>query len=51
MASLVKAHSEGHLDDRLAFYAKPKLAWKYASAEGGDAYTSLRVSGCGSFPG
>ena len=25
MASLVKAHTEGHLDDRLAFYAKPKL--------------------------
>ena len=25
MASLVKAHGEGHLDDRLAFYAKPKL--------------------------
>ena len=25
MASLVKAHAEGHLDDRLAFYAKPKL--------------------------
>ncbi len=25
MASLVKAHSEGSLDERLAFYAKPKL--------------------------
>ena len=25
MAALVKAHSEGRLDDRLAFYAKPKL--------------------------
>ena len=25
MASLVKAHAEGGLDDRLAFYAKPKL--------------------------
>ena len=27
------------------------LAWKYASAEGGNANTSLRVSGRGSFPG
>ena len=25
MAALVKAHSEGRLEDRLAFYAKPKL--------------------------
>ena len=25
MAALVKAHSEGRLDDRLAFYSKPKL--------------------------
>ena len=25
MAALVKAHSEGHLEERLAFYAKPKL--------------------------
>ena len=25
MASLVKAHAEGSLEDRLAFYAKPKL--------------------------
>ena len=25
MAALVTAHSEGRLDDRLAFYAKPKL--------------------------
>ncbi len=26
MASLVKAHSDDNLDDRRAFYAKPKLA-------------------------
>ena len=25
MASLVKAHGDGSLEDRLAFYAKPKL--------------------------
>ena len=25
MAALVKAHAEGHLEERLAFYAKPKL--------------------------
>ena len=25
MATLVKAHSEGRLEDRLAFYAQPKL--------------------------
>ena len=25
MATLVKAHREGRLDDRLAFYAKPRL--------------------------
>jgi len=25
MASLVKAHCDGSLEDRLAFYAKPKL--------------------------
>ena len=25
MAALVKAHREGRLEDRLAFYAKPKL--------------------------
>ena len=31
--------------------ARSHLAWKYASAERGNANTSLRVSGRGSFPG
>ena len=34
MASLVKAHSEGHLDERLAFYAKPHAGQAAAQRNG-----------------
>ncbi len=32
-------------------FDEDRLAWKYASTDGGIAYTSLRVSGRGTFPG